>query len=406
MKVDQRRRLKRWIVSAAAFMTVAAGIWISVEVYHASDDIYGYAGACLYGGIWLGTGALLLAGWTRFRSEKRFNEYIDVITVGTIAVFASLQIIAWSAWPFLACSARLSTSPAVVLLCFALMIAVLAGDRLIAGILSVVMIILMAAGRFTFDVLGGAPEISGWNIYEMRCVGELLMLVLVCCLCMIHDLSGDPDGCFLRRSLAPFLTDDFDAPGFSLRGIRIFQILLCITALVLMVFGGFRGGLDMINTLISIPMMIGIAGDRNNKNLILVPVLLKLVTDLREISFLNSREWFVVFIAVDLAAVLLVLFGKRKVFSAVMIVQIILITADMLLYSCCTVDRRSMFYFKDISMFGAELMLYTCFLLFAFGRRWSRTSVIYIFRCLLSLEDHPDDDRIVVWAGNDTTQLF
>lgn len=330
----------------------------------------------------------------RFRNSRDvLRDETDALIMGLFAFFAILHVVSWAGFASLSATGRLSTSPVVVLLCCVGIAAVRVRDWAAAKVISGLAVAVMIAGRFTFPILGGAPPFNGWNLYEFRCISELMVLILIFGLCIFHSTEDSWDGALVGRTLMPFLTDVYDNPIFSMKSTRRTQIALCALAAGLLILSGFRNGAYTLYIIFNAPLIILLSGDRNNKNFVGILMLVKTATDLGHTSFLHGHDLSAMFIGLNILAVIMAFMGTRENYSMVLMVQIAALITNLMLFCCSSVDRSAPYFYTGVETWGCELEIYICLLLFGYGRGWSNNSILSLLRAMLSLDEHhPDDD--------------
>lgn len=316
----------------------------------------------------------------------------DTLIAVLFAAFAAAHVISWLRIPWLAVTGRLSTSPVVVALCCAGFAAARVRDWRLARFVSLAAVTVLAAGRFTFHILGGAPPFTGMNLFEVRCISELLVLILIAALCLRHPLDKTGRR-VLYTALLGFLSDAYDTPSFPLRKVRAAELLLCGMTIGFWFTSGNYGGILMLNAGLLVLWAMMVSGERNNGNVAGIIMIMKTIADLNEPSYLFTRELFVMIIIFDCAATILAFLGRREDFSLVLIIQLMMVLASFILFCCITVDRDSPYFVNSAAAWGCEWTLYMNFLLLGFGLGWSRDSLGAVLHSMFEWEDEqPDDD--------------
>lgn len=328
------------------------------------------------------------------KATKGINT--DHLITALLAGVAVAHVISWRLFPALAVTGRLSTSPIVVLLCCIGIASVHERDWRMAKRVSLIAVPVLASGRFTFHILGGAPPMAGLNLFEARCIAELLVLVFISVLCMRHPSEGR-DGRMKGIILLGFLTDVLDTPDRPLGRIKDLQLLFSAVALGLWIYGGCRGGWSMLCAILMIPLFLMLMGDLNNKNLIGALLVLKAIADLGATVLLHDQNMFIVFITLDVLAAALALLGKRESYSMTLMMQLMAVTMNLLIVCCSIVDRNSPYFLREAAMWGSEVLIYMSLLLLGFGRHWDNHPISSSMQWMLIIEDDPDE----ALAGHD-----
>lgn len=407
MNCEKNIYCNRKAVKALLYMIACAGICISAAAWIAASEKYEYTGAAISGAAWLAITGLIVHADLNYKEWQEYIRFTDWLTAFLMTIFASLQILSWVLQPNLCVTGRLSTAPAVIVLCLTGTAAVIKQDYTAAKRLSALSVPVLAAGRFTFSILGGAPDITGWTVFEARCISELLVLVMIFTLCMMHSPEDGWNGMLTASIFMPLLTDVYDHNRYSLHRVRSAQTALCAASLAFMIYGGFYGGILMIDTIILVPLLMLISGGRNNHYLVTLPLILKTITDLGSSSFLHRQDLFIIYIVLDVLALSLAVYGLREYYSIVVMISVCMIASAMLLTACGTVDRSSPWFFREMAAYGAELTLYISFLLYGYGKSWSGSSLRTVMDWLLDVEEeHPDDDICTDPSAEDVNDVF
>ena len=379
-------------------MIAAAGMGLSIDAYLNSWVKVEYVFSAISCIVWLVIALLILYSFRGIRTERRKADFTDVLIAGLFAYLGITQMLSWIVTPVLSVAARLSTSPVVVFLCFTGMFAVIMHDRLALRISSLAMVIFMAVGRFTFHILNGAPPISSWNLFEMRFAAELLIPVAACALSFIRKSDSDRNGALFSVITKPFFTDELDKPEMTLKNARIAQLVMCGVALILFISIEYWGGMTVLNVILVVPVMIGFAGERNNKRLLILPFAMKIGGALAD--YLNSyiRPMYLVIVAIDILAIAAAIAGKRKLFSMIMMSEMSYYMFFMLRSCCAQVARDSTIYFDTIAVYTMKILICMSLLFFAYGKEWSNATIIDGIRDMVSFirGEETEDERIMV----------
>lgn len=364
----------------AAICGLGLGIYAGT-IANEDYEIHGAWYSVLYWSVFLFVISMIIIG---HRTDPRAlcNDVRMVVFI-QLTIFVITEWISWTEIPNILVSARLSTAPVVVLLAAIAVCSLIINDILALRISLLIMVPIMIAGRFTVHFLGGSPEISGITVFEIRCLSELLIPVTALIFSFMFERSGrrffGDRETFFRR----MLNGGELCIQERVNRIRKAQLLLCILSLLLSIFGLKIDGYLVLNALFVVPVIIIVSDTSVNKYLVALALLTKLIYDLSETAFIRETGIPTFFIILDILALVFALLGYRKVFYIAVKTQIAVLLAALLFETCCAIARDYYYFYRVLSVYISEMMLYESYALFSLWGRWTAYSPLHYFRWIM-----------------------
>lgn len=338
---------------------------------------------------WLAIGAGILKALSIGEGvTKRRDDRIELLVLIMLSMIAIMEILSWISTPNLFVTARLSTSPIVITLCMLAALMLLYEDIHTAIVITMFIVPVMAAGRFTFHIMGGAPSIESWSVFELRCITELLIPFVALVLLMSLEKWTVKRKHFIKEIFDYFVYQT-KIPGENASAmIRKTQIMLCALAFIFSVYSMNIGGYLYLNVLFGVPAIVFVTDRSISRYLISLLIVTKLIYDFCEKSFLSDTSLYWLLIAFESMALLFSLTGNKGGFSLSMMGELTVLISMLVYYSCCSVARNTNLFYWTISMYGSEIAICLSYLLFAVGQEWTNHFLLFFRNWLF----YPDDD--------------
>lgn len=384
--LDSKRK-RTMIKLKLSLSFVFIGMVLGVSARYIAIEEYEICGAWYTVGYWLLLGIILLT-IIGLRKSNVLATLCDIKTIIIVQLTTLVigEFLSWTMFPNLLVTARLSTAPLAAFLCAIALGTILFNEYSSSRIVIAILIPIMIFGRFSFHVLGGAPPVVGITVYEIRCMSELLIPITTLTLLSSFECSERD----LLRIRARYTNAVCIEKGeYIVRHIELtkgLQIILCTLSLIFSIYSFQIGDYLLLIVLLVVPLIIIVSGKRTDKYLVSFAVLIKLVYDFSAGSFVKESYFFILYIAMDILALALALLGYQAAYYLINKIQIISLILELVLYSCSTVARDNYVFYRTVSIYTSEILLYESYALFSVWGKWASSDPVHFFKSIINTE--------------------